>query len=211
MSAIIDEIVALIRGARYGRDVRESIAHGIEVIDDVAEGARDSATASATAAQNYAHNADQSASNAQTSETNASASAMTASQKATLSESWAVGGTGTRTDEDTNNAKYWSEQAQGAIDELSSNFSVESTTANGLRYWKFGRVVMVCFDANNITATANTPFAYIPSGYLPIYEFSVRETFNNKSLFFSGTDGGISCGEALSNVNIRGSFTYICQ
>lgn len=529
MSAIIDEIVALIRGARYGRDVRESIAHGIEVIDDVAEGARDSATASAADAQNYAHSADQSASNAHTSEVNANSSATTASQKATLSESWAVGGTGTRTGEDTNNAKYWSEQAQGAvtgvisfngrigavvptngdyninqisnngtsgqvplsdgnggwtmgtpstvgdlddlsdvnitspsdgqtlvydsanqkwangfggvdvapvfdetvaytigdyvtyngytyqfktaktagawdstkveqryamgayitagkksdtylgqyataegnsttatgicshaegfytkasggeshaegnsttatgayshaegywtqtgadyqhvqgkynvgksttlfeigngtngnranafevdtsgnvvaggditdggghtladapfihevtwddyvahraeytatgdiykiknqgivnsasgisydntnsgmiagnvqgaIDELSSNFSVESTTANGLRYWKFGRVVMVCFDANNITATANTPFAYIPSGYLPIYGFSVRETLNNKKLFFSDTDG-IYCGEALSNANIRGSFTYICQ
>lgn len=115
MSAIIDQIVAVIRGARYGRDVRESIAHGIEVIDDVAEGARDSATASATDAQNYAHSADQSASNAHTSEVNASASATTASQKATLSESWAVGGTGTRTGEDTNNAKYWSEQAQGAV------------------------------------------------------------------------------------------------
>lgn len=30
---------------------------------------------------------------------------------ATLSESWAKGGTGTRADEDTNNAKYWAEKA----------------------------------------------------------------------------------------------------
>ena len=42
----------------------------------------------------------------------ASASANSASSSATLSESWAVGGTGTRYGEDTNNAKYYAEQAQ---------------------------------------------------------------------------------------------------
>lgn len=45
----------------------------------------------------------------------ASASSATASAgSAVLSESWAVGGTGTRTGENTNNAKYWSDQAQAA-------------------------------------------------------------------------------------------------
>lgn len=38
--------------------------------------------------------------------------AANAAASATLSESWAVGGTGTREGEDTNNAKYWAEQAQ---------------------------------------------------------------------------------------------------
>lgn len=38
--------------------------------------------------------------------------AANADASATLSESWAVGGTGTRDGEDTNNAKYWAEQAQ---------------------------------------------------------------------------------------------------
>jgi len=39
-----------------------------------------------------------------------------AAQSASVyAESWAVGGTGTREGEDTNNAKYWSEQAQGAV------------------------------------------------------------------------------------------------
>ena len=42
----------------------------------------------------------------------APASASAAAASATLSESWAVGGTGSREGEDTNNAKYWSEQAQ---------------------------------------------------------------------------------------------------
>lgn len=40
------------------------------------------------------------------------ASATEANSNAALSESWAVGGTGTRVGEDTNNAKYWSEQAE---------------------------------------------------------------------------------------------------
>ena len=37
-----------------------------------------------------------------------------AEAKAILAQSWAVGGTGTREGEDTNNAKYWSDNAQGA-------------------------------------------------------------------------------------------------
>lgn len=37
---------------------------------------------------------------------------------ATLSESWAVGGTGTRSGEDTNNSKYWSQQSQIAVEDF---------------------------------------------------------------------------------------------
>jgi len=43
------------------------------------------------------------------------AAEQAARSASTYAESWAVGGTGTREDEDTNNAKYWSEQAQGAV------------------------------------------------------------------------------------------------
>lgn len=42
----------------------------------------------------------------------APASASAAAASATLSESWAVGGTGSREGENTNNAKYYAEQAQ---------------------------------------------------------------------------------------------------
>lgn len=44
----------------------------------------------------------------------AAASVSESSANATLAESWAVGGTGTRPGEDTNNAQYWAEQAQQA-------------------------------------------------------------------------------------------------
>ena len=40
------------------------------------------------------------------------ASAQAAADSATLAESWAVGGTGTRPGEDTNNAEYWASEAQ---------------------------------------------------------------------------------------------------
>jgi len=43
------------------------------------------------------------------------AAEQAARSASTYAESWAVGGTGTREGEDTNNAKYWSEQAQGAV------------------------------------------------------------------------------------------------
>lgn len=49
---------------------------------------------------------------APTAASNAADSATQAGASATLSKSWAVGGTGTRDGEDTNNAKYWAEQAQ---------------------------------------------------------------------------------------------------
>lgn len=40
------------------------------------------------------------------------ANAQAAAASATLAESWAVGGTGTREGEDTNNSQYWAQQAQ---------------------------------------------------------------------------------------------------
>lgn len=42
----------------------------------------------------------------------AAASVFESAANATLSESWAVGGTGTREGENTNNAQYWAQQAQ---------------------------------------------------------------------------------------------------
>ena len=46
-----------------------------------------------------------------------------ASAYATISESWAVGGTGARPGEDTNNSKYWSDQAQAAVSNVVNSFN----------------------------------------------------------------------------------------
>ena len=69
-----------------------------------AEASETSAKSSATTASSAAATAAQAKTAAESSETAAAASEKTA-------KSWAVGGTGTRVGEDTNNAKYWSERA----------------------------------------------------------------------------------------------------
>ena len=71
-----------------------------ETAQSKAEDAQGAAEASATAAAEY--------------ESGAKSAAVTATAGGNMAKSWAVGGTGTRTGEDTNNAKYWAMAAQGA-------------------------------------------------------------------------------------------------
>lgn len=87
-----------------------------------AAGSATAAGNSATAAANSATNANSAMTAAETAQANAEASeeaastfAQTASDQAVLAESWAVGGTGTRTDEDTDNAEYYAGQAAGSV------------------------------------------------------------------------------------------------
>ena len=74
-----------------------------------AQNSANSANASANSAQNSANSANA----ANESKDAAAASAKQSDDNVILSKSWAVGGTGTRVDEDNNNAKYFAEQAQG--------------------------------------------------------------------------------------------------
>lgn len=67
---------------------------------------------------------------AQASATASASSASDASGSATASESWAVGGTNTRTGEDTNNAKYWAEEAQ-----RSAKIDIDDTTTDLNKVW----------------------------------------------------------------------------
>ena len=84
-----------------------------------AAGSEQSAKDAAGTATNAASSAIQSAAAASGSASQASAAAAAAAQSAANGEnanknaqSWAVGGTGTRPGEDTNNAKYWAEHAE---------------------------------------------------------------------------------------------------
>ena len=94
--------------------------------------AQDSAAAAAQSAQaaqsaastatNAASSASQSATSASGSASQAQASAAEAAQSAAsvdginkTAQSWAVGGTNTRPGEDTDNAKYWAQQAQAVV------------------------------------------------------------------------------------------------
>lgn len=85
-----------------------------ESAQSAAESAAASASGSASAAASSASAAALSEDASAEYEAGAKTAAASAAANGKLSESWAVGGTGTRTGEDTNNAKYWALAAQGA-------------------------------------------------------------------------------------------------
>ncbi len=89
---------------------------------NAAAGSAESASASAQTAQGAASTASSAAAAASGSASQASAAAASAAQSAAsvdginkTAQSWAVGGTGTRPGEDTDNAKYWAQQAQKVV------------------------------------------------------------------------------------------------
>jgi len=127
------EIIAVVTGTAYflvpeaiwgegeTEDVTPSQAEQLQrEIDEIKEticDAQKSAAAAAESHQRASACADIAANcmnNAAASADNALKSEAYVVQQARNSESWAVGGTGTRENEDINNAKYWSEQAQNA-------------------------------------------------------------------------------------------------
>lgn len=81
-----------------------------------AQSAASAATGAASMASTAAEKASGSASQAQESAAAAAKSAASVDGINKTAQSWAVGGTGTREGEDTNNAKYWAEQAHQAAD-----------------------------------------------------------------------------------------------
>lgn len=78
------------------------------------------------------------------------AAAMTATEKATLAESWAVGNTNTRTGEDTDNSKYYSEQSAAQASNASNSASTATAKATlAESYAKGGTGTRSGEDADN--------------------------------------------------------------
>lgn len=92
----------------------ESAETGAEAAKTATESARDAAIAAQTAAETAKDSAEAYNTSAGQSASTAATEAENASESAIKAESWAIGGTGTRDGEDTNNAKYWSTIAQFA-------------------------------------------------------------------------------------------------
>lgn len=127
------ESQAAAKSSENAAKISESAAKSAQSRAEAAEAnAKDSATAAAgsarsasgaaTAASGSASDAQASATAASGSASQAQASAAAAAQSAAsvdginkTAQSWAVGGTNTRPGEDTNNAKYWAEQAQAVV------------------------------------------------------------------------------------------------
>ena len=102
--------------AQTGAETAESSAQNSAA---AAAGSAQTAQSAAGTATNAASSANQAAASASGSASQASAAATAAAGSATGAEtasktaqSWAVGGTGTRPGEDTDNAKYWAQQAE---------------------------------------------------------------------------------------------------
>ena len=116
-----------------------------------AETHANAASASATAASTSASVASTKAANAENSATAAAASAAEVENEAKMAESWAVGNTGVRPGENTNNAKYWANVAQG-----SAGGGV--TTFNG----RSGAVVPIAGDYDSTQIIHNDGTQNIP-------------------------------------------------
>lgn len=86
--------------AKAAQSAAQTAQGKAETAQSKAEDAQGAAEASAAAAAEY--------------ESGAKSAAVTATAGGNMAKSWAVGGTGTREGEDTDNAKYWAKAAQGA-------------------------------------------------------------------------------------------------
>ena len=110
--------------------------------------------------QGYVTSAQTSATNASNSATNASTSATNASESATLAESYAKGGTNTRTGEDTDNAKYYKEQA----DVDATNASASATSAQTSATNASNSATLAGTNATNASNSATLAESYTKGG-----------------------------------------------
>lgn len=112
--------------AESAKAAAQSAQSKAETANASAQTAKTDAEAANTSAQSAKTAAESAKSAAAGSAQSAGASAQSAQASSKLSESWAVGGTGTRTGEDTNNAKYWAMAAQGVAGGGVSSFNGRS-------------------------------------------------------------------------------------
>lgn len=100
---------------------------------ETAQAAAEAAQAAAEAAQALSETAkalsEAAQGKAETAQSNAEIAEQNADNSAIISESWAVGGTGKRDGEDTNNAKYYYEAAKDIADSIRCGFIPKGTIA----------------------------------------------------------------------------------
>ncbi len=117
-----DENTGIVAQATAQANAAAQSAESASASAQTAQNAASSAGTAASTASSAASAASAAAEAASGSASQAQASAAAAAQSAAsvdginkTAQSWAVGGTGTREGEDTNNAKYWAEQAEAVV------------------------------------------------------------------------------------------------
>lgn len=111
-TARADETAGIVARATEQANAAAGSASQAAGSEQSAKDAAGTATGAASSASQSAASASGSASQASAAAAGSAAGAETASKTA---QSWAVGGTGTRPGEDTDNAKYWAEKAQAVV------------------------------------------------------------------------------------------------
>ena len=173
-----------------------------ETANASAQTAKTDAEAANTSAQSAKTAAESAKSAAAGSAQSAGASAQSAQASSKLSESWAVGGTGTRTGEDTNNAKYWAMAAQGVAGGGVSSFN--------------GRSGAVAPQAGDYTAnmvgadpqgTAETKAAEVQSNLNAHASDTVKHVTAAERSTWNSKETGGAAAEVQSNLNAHASDT----
>ena len=161
--ANIDQDLQAIMEARYGRDVRKSIHDAIRDINTESVAAKEAAETAQDSAINSANKAE---------------------TEATKAESYAVGGTGTREGEDTDNSQYYYEQtailAQGfeVIDSLESTnpYHPLSARQGNVLDGKISTINTAKGQANGFASLDST--GRIPYSQLPESAMEYKGTWN---------------------------------
>lgn len=114
-TARADETAGIVARATAQANAAAGSASQAAGSEQAAQSAANTATSAASSASQSAAAASGSAAQAQASAAAAAQSAASVDGINKTAQSWAVGGTGTRPGEDTDNAKYWAQQAAAAV------------------------------------------------------------------------------------------------
>ena len=114
-TGIVAQATAQANAAAGSAEIASASAKTAQIASSNAGTAASTASSAASTASTAAEAASGSASQASAAATAAAGSAAGAEIASKTAQSWAVGGTNTRPGEDTDNAKYWAEQAQAVV------------------------------------------------------------------------------------------------
>lgn len=123
-NAHVEEAKQAAKEAAAAKAGAEAAKTGAEAAKDGAEAAKTGAEEARAGAETAKGAAEAAATAAQTSAEAAASSAQDSSDSALLSQSWAVGGTGSRPDEDINNSQYWAGVAEAEADRATTPAAV---------------------------------------------------------------------------------------
>lgn len=173
-----------------------------------------SASSSASSASGSASSASSSASAASGSASSASGSAATATTQATLSKSYAVGGTGSRSGENTDNAKYYKEQAEAAAamvdaQKILGNFASYESTSTASKAYKVGQKLTYNGYLYRVT-TAIAQGGTITSGTNCV-QTTVGEETDNRRLWFKNVAVTATTGSIIDLQDSRITADYVLE